>query len=125
MNSIEEVTKRYEELVKLKGDSALETLECKIELATAYAYHGNGSEAFALIKEAYEKYLELFGKEHDRTMAVYGMVGNMAAALGMKDIALTAFETVSNYWVSHYGEEDVRSVMASKQYIDYKKYYLE
>ena len=125
MNSIEEVTKRYEELVKLKGDSALETLECKIELATAYAYYGNGSEAFALIKEVYEKYLALFGKEHDLTMAVYGMVGNMAAALGMKDTALTAFETVSNYWVSHYGEEDVRSVMASKQYIDYKKYYLE
>ena len=125
MNSIEEVTKRYEELVEAKGDSAIETLECKVELATVYASQGDGSKAFELIKEVYEKYMELYGEEHDYTMSVYGMLGNMAAALGMKDTALTVFEKVSGYFNTRYGQEDVRSIMAMKQYSDYLKYYSE
>ena len=125
MNSIEEVTKRYEALLAEKGDSALETLECKIELAAAYAYTSNGSKAFELINEVYEKYTELYGEEHDYTMSVYGMYGNMAAAIGMKDTALTAFEKVSGYFNTRYGQEDVRSIMAMKQYSDYLKYYSE
>ena len=123
--NLEEILKDHEELVKEHGEKALIVLECKIELASAYAYQGNGSEAFRLIKEVYEAYLEQFGKEHNLTMSVYGMLGNLAAALGMHDMALSSFEEVSDYWISHYGEDDPRSMMSKKQYEDYKTYYLK